>query len=214
MKLATFANRSTITQIESYPSWVRGNPTMKSIPISSHFHSGIFKGCSSPAGLWCSAFTLWQVSHNDTYSAMSHFIPYQQYQVFKSLYILVLPWWIEYAESWTSRSMSFLWCFRLGTHIRFPNHRVPWLSSEKSLVLLSLINCHISFSFASSNYPFWISTSKVGLTSIVTVTSFTIARLRYLISLRNYGCIIMANVALQYFLWLMALAMTLNLPGW
>jgi hypothetical protein len=30
---------------------------MKSIPISSHFHSGIFKGCSNPAGLWCSAFT-------------------------------------------------------------------------------------------------------------------------------------------------------------
>jgi hypothetical protein len=187
---------------------------MRSIPISSHFHSGIFKGCSSPTGLWYSAFTLWQVSHNDTYSAMSHFIPYHQYQVFKSLYILVLPGWIEYAESWASRSMSSLSCFRLGTHVHFPNHRVPWLSSKKSLVLLSLINYRISFSFASSNCPSRISASKVGSTSIVTATSFTIVRLRYLISLRNSSHILVAKVALQYFLRLKASAMTFTLPGW
>jgi hypothetical protein len=189
-----------MTQIESYPACLWGNLTMKSILISSHFHSGIFKGCSSPAGLWCSAFTLWQVSHNNTYSAMAHFIPYHQYWVFKSLYILVLPGWIEYAESWASRSMSSLRCFQLGTHSHFPNHRVPWLSSEKSLVLLSWINYRISFSFVSSNCPSRISASKVGSTSIVSTTSFTIVRLRYLIYLRNSGHILLAKVALQYFL--------------
>jgi hypothetical protein len=213
MKWATFVKRSTITHIESYSAWVRGNPTIKSILISSHFHSGIFKGCSSPVGLWCSAFTLWQVSHNDTYSTMSRFIPYHQYRVFKSLYILVLPGWIEYAESWASQSMSSLRCFRLGTHIRFSNHKVPWLSFEKSLVLLSLINCLISFNFASSNSPSQISASKVGSTYIVTVASFTIVRLRYLISLHNSGRILLAKVALQYFLRLSASSTTLAFLG-
>jgi hypothetical protein len=145
---------------------------------------------------------------------MSRFIPHHQYWVFKSLYILVLPGWIEYAELWASQSMSSLRCFRLGTHIHFPNHRVPWLSSEKSLILLSLINCRISFSFGPSNYPSRISASKVCSTSIAITSSFTIARLRYLISLRNSGRILLAKVALQYFLQLKASAMTFSLPGW
>jgi hypothetical protein len=96
MKWATFVKRSTITHIESYPAWVRGHPTMKSIPISSHFHCGIFRGCSNPTGLWCSTFTLRHVSHRATYSVTSRFISYHQYRVFKSLYILVLLEWMEY----------------------------------------------------------------------------------------------------------------------
>jgi hypothetical protein len=101
-----------------------------------------------------------------------------------------------------------------GTHIRFPNHRVPRLSSRKALVLLSLINCRISFSFASSNCPFQISTSKVGSTSIATVVSFTIARLRYLISIYNSGRSLLAKVALQYFLRQSASATMLAFPRW
>jgi hypothetical protein len=101
----------------------------------------------------------------------------------------------------------------LGMHICFPNHRVPRLSSEKALVLLSLINCRISISFASSNCPFQISASKVGSTSIATVASFTIARLKYLISLCNSGRILLAKVTLQYFLQLSASATTLAFPG-
>jgi hypothetical protein len=34
IKWVTLLNRSMITQIESYPAWVRGNPMIKSIPIS------------------------------------------------------------------------------------------------------------------------------------------------------------------------------------
>jgi hypothetical protein len=30
---------------------VRGRPTIKSIPISSHFHCGIYNGWNNPAGL-------------------------------------------------------------------------------------------------------------------------------------------------------------------
>jgi hypothetical protein len=102
MKWATFVGLSTMTHIESYHVLVLGNPTIKSIPISFHFHFWIFKACSDPVRLWCSALTLWQVSHKDTYSMMSRFIPYHQYLVFKSLYILVLPGWIEYVESCAS----------------------------------------------------------------------------------------------------------------
>jgi hypothetical protein len=38
------------------------------------------------AGLWCSALTHWHVSYNDTYSAISPFMSYHQYLVFRSLY--------------------------------------------------------------------------------------------------------------------------------
>jgi hypothetical protein len=72
----------------------------------------------------------------------------------------------------------------------------------------------VSFSFVSCNCPFQISASKVGSTSIVTVASFTIARIRYLISLFNSGHILLAKVALQYFLRLTASATTLSFPGW
>jgi hypothetical protein len=160
--------------------------------ISSHFHSGIFRGCSNLAHLWCSAFTLWHVSHWATYSVTSRFIPYHQ----------------------SSLRINSLMCFRLGTHIHLSNHMVPWLSSEKSLVLLSQINCHISFNFASFNWPSRISASRVGSTSIVTVASFTIPRLRYSISLHSFGRILLAKVVLQYFLWLSASTTTLAFAGW
>jgi hypothetical protein len=44
------------------PDWVLGNPTTKSITVSSRFYSGTCKGCNNPAGHWCSALTLWAVS--------------------------------------------------------------------------------------------------------------------------------------------------------
>jgi hypothetical protein len=203
-----------MTHMESYPAWVWSNQTMKSIPISSHFHSRIFNGCNSPAGLWCSILTRWHVSHNDTYFVISRFMPYHQYLVFKSLYILVLPVWIEYAESWASRRINSQIGFRLGTHIYFPNHKVPLSSLVKSLVLFSFISCRISLSFPSSSWAFLISDSNVGSTSIAIVASFTIARLWYLISWHSSGRILLAKVVLQYFLWLKASATTLAFPGW
>jgi hypothetical protein len=51
IKWVTLVNRSTMTHIESYPAWVWGNPTIKSIVISSHFHSRIFSGCNNVLGL-------------------------------------------------------------------------------------------------------------------------------------------------------------------
>jgi hypothetical protein len=71
-----YASRSTITQRESYPDWVVGNPIMKSIAISSHFHTGICEGCNNPVIHCCSALTLLQVLQRATYSATSLFIPY------------------------------------------------------------------------------------------------------------------------------------------
>jgi hypothetical protein len=43
--------RSTMTHIELYPREVRGKPTMKSMHISFHFHSGMLKGYRFPVGL-------------------------------------------------------------------------------------------------------------------------------------------------------------------
>ena len=55
MKCATLVSLSVMTHMASFPCRDRGSPTIKSIPISSHFHSGILFGCNSPAGFWCSA---------------------------------------------------------------------------------------------------------------------------------------------------------------
>jgi hypothetical protein len=47
-EMSDFVRRSTITQIESKPFSIVGNPTMKSITISSHFKPGIESGCNNP----------------------------------------------------------------------------------------------------------------------------------------------------------------------
>jgi hypothetical protein len=73
-----------ITQIESFFLAIRGKCTIKSILMSSHFHIGIDKGWSTPADYKWLAFILLQVSHSDTYFAMSTFILDHQNFSFKS----------------------------------------------------------------------------------------------------------------------------------
>jgi hypothetical protein len=102
MKWATLVSLSTMTHMESYPAWVRGSSTIKSIHISSHFHSRIFNGCNSLTGLWCSTLIRWHISHNDTYSAISRFMPYHQYLVFRSLVHLG-----TFGMNWICCVMSF-----------------------------------------------------------------------------------------------------------
>jgi hypothetical protein len=51
MKWADLVKRSTMTHIELYPREVRGKPTMKSMQMFSHFHSGILNGYMFSAGL-------------------------------------------------------------------------------------------------------------------------------------------------------------------
>ena len=49
-KWATLVNVSTMTQIALLPRRVLGNPVMKSIQTSSHFHCDTGSGWRSPAG--------------------------------------------------------------------------------------------------------------------------------------------------------------------
>jgi hypothetical protein len=51
IKWADLVKRFMMTQMELYPCEVRGRPTMKSIQMSSHLHSGILKGYKFPASL-------------------------------------------------------------------------------------------------------------------------------------------------------------------
>jgi hypothetical protein len=115
-------------------------------------------------------------------------------------YFLTGYLWTGSTSPWTSRALSV-------------HHKVPWLSSEKSLVALSRISCCISFNLASPNCPSRISASRVGSTSIATLVSFNTPRLRYLISLHNSDGILRAKVALQYFLRLSASATTFAFSG-
>jgi hypothetical protein len=128
-----------------------GNPTIKSILISSHFYWDIFNGCKSPTGLWCSALTLWQLSHNATNSATTLFIPYHQYMLLRSWYILVLLWWMEYAESWALRKINSLISFTSGTQMHFLYHSVSYSSTLNLGALFSLICSLISWILASSS---------------------------------------------------------------
>jgi hypothetical protein len=62
-KWAIFVSRSMITQMESKPFAVLGNPTIKSILMSSHFQVGIGRDYNGPATFRCMALTRLQVSH-------------------------------------------------------------------------------------------------------------------------------------------------------
>jgi hypothetical protein len=44
---------------------------IKSIIITSHFHSRIGKGCNRPIGCWCSSLTSWYLMHLVMYFALS-----------------------------------------------------------------------------------------------------------------------------------------------
>jgi hypothetical protein len=215
MKWATFKNRSTITQIESKPDCVVGNPTMKSMLISSHFHWGIFNGCKSPTWLCHSALTLWQLSHSTTYSATTHFIPYHQYLLLRSWYILVLPGWIKEVESWTSCKINSLISFTSGTYMCFLYHNVPCSSTLNRGALSCLIYSLIYWILASSSWPFRISCYNVGSTFMVMTSVFdTHPRLSLSNSLQSSGNISLVANILRWDLLLRASATTLALPGW
>jgi hypothetical protein len=132
-KCATFVSRSTITQIESWWREVLGRPTMKSMLMSSHFHESIDRGCKALADFKWLAFILWQVSHSDTYWAISLFILVHQYKGFKSWYILVLPGCMENLERWVSSKIFFLRSLFLGNTNVLSNHNIPFPSWRKHL---------------------------------------------------------------------------------
>jgi hypothetical protein len=78
IKWAAFVSLSTTTMIESCSLHVRGNHVIKSIVTTSHFHSGMGKGCINPAGCLCLALTFWHSIHLAMYSTISLFIPGQK----------------------------------------------------------------------------------------------------------------------------------------
>jgi hypothetical protein len=119
-----------MTHIKLYPCEVRGKPTMKSIQMFSHFHLGMLKGCRFPTGLKWSALTPRQVSHSDTYLAISHFILVHQNFFFKSWYILV-PGWIEYHERRGSSMILRRSSKSFRTTRQSLNHRTPSASCQK-----------------------------------------------------------------------------------
>jgi hypothetical protein len=51
-----------------------GNPTIKSMQMSSHFQDGMGRGCKGPTAFKLLALILWQVSHSDMYLAICLFI--------------------------------------------------------------------------------------------------------------------------------------------
>jgi len=136
--------------------------------MSSHFHSGILKGWRVPAGLRWLALTLRQMSHSDTYLAISLFILVHQNRCFRSWYILLLPGWRDSREVWASSRIYFWGSKSLGTTIRLLNHNTFWLSWWKQLTcgypsdnLLWISFTPLSFFCASM-----INSRRVGVSSI------------------------------------------------
>ena len=137
---------STITQTLFFLLLVLGNPITKSILTWSHFYSGISKGCNNLAGFWCSTFTCWKIWQLATYWAMSLFISLHQNCLFKSWYILVLPWWIVYFALWSSIRSLFLNSTSLGTHNLSLNLMIPSTCINQLSFTLPFINWALTFS--------------------------------------------------------------------
>jgi hypothetical protein len=89
-EMSGLGSRFTTTQMESCFPGVRGNLTMKSMLMSSHFHAGIDNSCICPTVFRCLALILWHVSQPYTYSANSPFMFDHQKISLGSRYILVL----------------------------------------------------------------------------------------------------------------------------
>jgi len=70
-KWAALVRRSTTTQIASWCLLVLGNPTIESMVICSHFHTGMGNNCEKPPSFWCSVLTHWKVRQQAPQSAMS-----------------------------------------------------------------------------------------------------------------------------------------------
>lgn len=62
-KKSRLRSQSSTTHIKSLPLFPLWNLIIKSIIISSHFHSGIKMDCKGPTGFWCSTFTSWHIIH-------------------------------------------------------------------------------------------------------------------------------------------------------
>jgi hypothetical protein len=89
MKCADLVSQSTTNRIASLPRGVWGKPTVKSVVICSHFHSGISRGFNKPIGLLCSTFTYWQIAKDVKYLVMSTLNLDHHKLCFKPLYILL-----------------------------------------------------------------------------------------------------------------------------
>src|SRR5579883_3274268 len=126
-----------MTHIESCLWEVTGNPTMKSMLMSSHFQDGIGKGCNGPATFKWLALIRWQTSHSDTYLAISLFILVHHRFFLRSWYILLLPGWIASRVWCASLRTSFLSWWFLGTTSRFSNQSTSCPSWRKHLYLFS-----------------------------------------------------------------------------
>lgn len=113
---ADLVNLSTITQIESFPLWVLGNPDMKSMEMWSHFHPGIGRCWSLPLGLWCFTLICWQSIQDATNSATTtRFLLIHQNHCFRWWQIFVPPGCIVYFVWWASSINSFLSSLSIGT---------------------------------------------------------------------------------------------------
>ena len=194
IKCADFVYRSTITHIASWPFFVLGRPTMKSIVIWSHFHSGISSGCSSPPGRWCSVLTFWQVRHLATYSATYFFIPDHQNHSFKSWYILVAPRWTEYGVVYSSeRSFSFSWA-SLGVHNLPLKCRIPSVDTLNS-TFFPTNTCSFNFrSCGSSSYAPLIPSKTVSWRIKVESCPLIISISNFWMSFCSISCIIWMDI--------------------
>lgn len=91
--------------------WFCGKTVAKSIVISFYFHLTISNDCKSFGNLWYFVFTFWHTKYLDMNHIISLFISCYKKYCFKSGYIIMPLWCIEYTELWTSKRISHRACF-------------------------------------------------------------------------------------------------------
>lgn len=99
MKWLYLLKRSTTTIMTSFPDDL-GNPSMKSMEISSYTQCGVSNGCSNPPGARALLLFFWHITHFSTYAYTSFFMSCQNNSPIIGLYVLRYPKCPPIIESW------------------------------------------------------------------------------------------------------------------
>lgn len=149
IKCAILVKRSTTTKAESLPHCVRGNPSTKSMEISSQGVLGTSKGMYKPVFCAC-PFPFWHIRQRQIKSSTSLLRDFQKYRCSTSSMVLSLP---KCPES-PLLCNSLIRCSRiepLGIHNRVPLKRKPsWIRKSEVLCCPEVHFSHMSWNSGSS----------------------------------------------------------------
>ena len=127
MKCVPLVNLSSTTIIESFCLLVLGKPMMKSMVITSHFHSRIGKGCKSTIGCWCWTLIYWHSMYLAKCYGASNFMLGQWYSFLNDVITFWYLGWPKNGILWNSFKTNRFKFVEMGINNMFLNKKIPSL---------------------------------------------------------------------------------------